>query len=215
MAINTVLFDLDGTVADTLPLIKKTYAKVFEEMHIPWGDDDVMKMIGLPLREIGGIMAGVGKEDEFFRNYQKQYRILHHNFIGVFPGIEEMLSTLHEKSFSLGLVTSKSKIGADLTLSSIDLGNYFSLVVTVDDTIKHKPNPEPVLLALEKFNKTPDEAVFIGDSPYDIMSGNRAEVTTIAVTWGMATVYELQKHNPTFCVDTREELLDVILSLAS
>jgi len=214
MSINTILFDLDGTIADTLPLIKETYVKVFEDMHIPWGDDDVMKMIGLPLREIGGIMAGIGKEDEFFHNYQRQYRKLHHNYIGVFSGIEKMLSILQEKSFSLGIVTSKSKIGADLTLSSVNLGNYFPLVVTVDDTKKHKPNPDPVLLALEKLNRTPEEAIYVGDSPFDIMAGNRAGVITIAVTWGMATVNELQKHNPNFCVDSREELLDVILSLA-
>lgn len=174
MTINTVLFDLDGTVADTLPLIKQTYAKVFDKMNIPWGDDDVMKMIGLPLREIGGIMAGVGKEEEFFDNYQIEYRKLHHNLLGVFPGINELLSTLKEKSFSLGVVTSKSKIGADLTLSTIDLAGYFSTLVTVDDTTKHKPHGEPVLLALEKLDKTPSEAVFIGDSPFDILAGNSA-----------------------------------------
>ncbi|MEL7566025.1 MAG: HAD-IA family hydrolase [Dehalobacterium sp.] len=214
MTINTVLFDLDGTIADTLPLIKETYTKVFEEMNIPWGDDDVMKMIGLPLREIGGIMAGIGKEDEFFDTYQRQYRKLHHNYIGVFTGIEKLLFTLQKKSFSLGVVTSKSRVGADLTLSSINLDNYFSLVVTVDDTDKHKPNPDPVLLALDKLNKTPQDAIYVGDSPFDIMAGNQAGVTTIAVTWGMATLSELQKHNPDFYVDTRDELLDVILSLA-
>lgn len=214
MSINTVLFDLDGTVADTLPLIKKTYAKVFEEMQIPWGDDDVMKMIGLPLREIGGLMAGIGKEEIFFENYQKHYRILHQNYIGNFPGIEEVLQQLQEQSFSLGIVTSKSKVGADLTLSSVRLGGYFSVLVTVDDTDKHKPNPEPVLCALEKLDKTPEEAVFIGDSPFDIVAGNRAGVTTIAVTWGMATADALEEHHPSFIVATREELLERILSLA-
>src|SRR5690554_6323500 len=128
MSVNTVLFDLDGTIADTLSLIKKTYAKVFEEMQIPWGNDDVMKMIGLPLREIGRIMAGMGKEDEFFDNYQKQYRILHHNFIKVFPGTKEMLNELKANSFSLGIVTSKSKVGADLTLESINLVDYFNII---------------------------------------------------------------------------------------
>lgn len=215
MPIKAVLFDLDGTIADTLPLIKKTYAKVFEEMNIPWGNDDVMKMIGLPLREIGGIMAGIGKEEEFFNNYQKQYRELHHNYIKVFPGTREMLINLQEKGLPLGIVTSKSKVGADLTLSSINLAKYFAAVVTVDDTLKHKPDPEPVLLGAEKLGVKPDQAVFVGDSPYDIVAGNRAGVTTIAVSWGMASLEDLKEHSPGYLVTTREELLELIISLSN
>lgn len=214
MAINTILFDLDGTIADTLPLIRKTYFKVFEEMNIPWGDDDVMKMIGLPLREIGRLMAGMGKEEEFYDTYQKHYSVLHHDFISVFPGIEKILSVLSEKAFTLGIVTSKGKKGANLTLSSMKLSDYFSIIVTVEHTMNHKPNPDPVYYALEKLGKRPDEAVYIGDSPFDIMAGNSAGVTTIAVTWGMANVEGLLKHNPNYCVDSREKLLDLILSLA-
>jgi len=213
MLINTILFDLDGTVADTLPLIKKTYARVFEEMNIPWGNDDVMKMIGLPLREIGRIMAGCGKEDEFFNNYQKHYQVFHQNYIKVFPGIREMLHQLKEKDFSLGVVTSKGRYGADLTLSAIQLKDFFPIIVTVDDTEKHKPHPDPVLFALQKLNKRPAEAVYVGDSPFDIEAGNRAGVTTIAVSWGMADKDELLQHDPTYSVDTPAELLNLILSL--
>ncbi|HHT62543.1 MAG: HAD family hydrolase [Bacillota bacterium] len=214
MYINTILFDLDGTIADTLPLIKKTYARVFEEMNIPWGNDDVMKMIGLPLRDIGRIMAGMGKEDEFFNNYQKQYRLLHHNYIKAFPGIKDMLHQLNDMDFSLGIVTSKSKTGADLTLSSVNLDKFFSIIVTVDDTDKHKPNPEPVLYAMKKLGKTPQESAYVGDSPFDIESGNRAGVTTIAVGWGMAPIDKLLEHSPTYSVNTVKELTKLLLSLA-
>jgi len=69
-------------------------------------------------------------------------------------------------------------------------------------------------MALEKLGKAPNEAVFIGDSPFDIIAGNRAGVTTIAVTWGMASVTDLDEHNPNYSVDTIEELLDRILSLS-
>ncbi|ATW26395.1 HAD family hydrolase [Candidatus Formimonas warabiya] len=213
MSIDTVLFDLDGTVADSLPLIKRTYKEVFQEMHIPWGDDEVMKYIGLPLRQIGGMMAGLGKEEEFFETYQRHYRKLHDQYLGVFPGTREMLTVLREKGFSLGLVTSKSRYGAEMTLSLIDLGPFFSVVVTVDDTELHKPHPDPVLLALEKLKKAPPEAIFVGDSPFDIGAGNRAGVTTIAVTWGMAVKEELLKYRPSFTVDTREELLHRIEEL--
>ncbi len=214
MPINTVLFDLDGTVADTLPLIRHTYGKVFEEMGIPWGNDDVMKLIGLPLKDIGRIMAGMGKEDDFFKNYQKHYRLLHRKYIGIFPGMAEILHRLQQQGFNIGIVTSKSRYGAQLTLSSIKLIHYFSIIVTVDDTDKHKPHPEPILYALEKLDKTPEESIYVGDSPFDIISGNQAGVTTIAVTWGMASKTDLLEHHPQIIVETREELFQQITNLA-
>ncbi|MCR6545635.1 HAD family hydrolase [Dehalobacterium formicoaceticum] len=214
MTINTVLFDLDGTIANTLPVIKATYAKVFEEMNIPWGNDDVMKMIGLPLKEIGKVMAGAEKEDIFCTNYQKHFRSIHHHLIQLYPGIREVLIELQNNTFDLGIVTSKSKYGADLTLTATDLDNFFPLTVTVDDTSKHKPHPEPVFYALEKLQKTPQETIYVGDSPFDIMCGNKAGVTTIAVTWGMASFDELKEYHPDFFAETSDDLLKHILSLS-
>ncbi|MGI6679474.1 MAG: HAD family hydrolase [Dehalobacterium sp.] len=214
MTINTVLFDLDGTIANTLPVIRETYAKVFEEMNLPWGNDDVMKMIGLPLREIGKIVAGPDHAEDFFNLYQKHSARLHHQLVECYPGIKTMLFQLKKNNFDLGIVTSKTKKGADLTLTTTDLIEFFPLTVTVDDTLKHKPNPDPVLFALEKLQRAPQEAIFVGDSPFDIMCGNEAGVTTIAVTWGMARVDELKACKPTFIAGSSNNLYERILSLA-
>ncbi|MDD2496556.1 MAG: HAD-IA family hydrolase [Desulfitobacteriaceae bacterium] len=206
MRIDTALFDLDGTVTDSLPLIRRTYFSVFQEMCIPWGDEDVMKLIGLPLKEIGRIMAGAGKEDEFFDTYQRHYRETHDKLMDLFPGARKVLHELRQNRYALGIVTSKSRYGADMTLSLLDLNNFFDVVITADDSEKHKPNPDPVLVALKKLNKTAEKAVYVGDSPFDIMAGNGAGVTTIAVTWGMADKTELLKHNPNKIVDSWIEL---------
>lgn len=211
MNINTILFDLDGTVTDSLPLIKRTYAKVFKEMDIPWGKDDVMNLIGLPLKDIGRQMAGVGKEDDFFDKYQKYYRLEHDQYMSLYSGTLQIIETLKNKGFTLGVVTSKSLYGTNKTLDFLDIDKYFSVIVTADDPIKHKPNPDPVLLALDKLDKKPKNAIYVGDSPFDIEAGNRAGVTTIAVTWGMATEEKLKEYDPTVVVHTREELLDYIL----
>lgn len=208
MQIETVLFDLDGTVTDSLPLIRRTYFSVFQEMGIPWGDEDVMKLIGLPLKEIGRIMAGEGKEDEFFDTYQRHYRETHDKLMELFPGAQDVLNELRKIGYALGIVTSKSRYGADMTLSLLDLSNFFDVVITADDSEKHKPNADPVLIALKKLNKAAEKAVYVGDSPFDIMAGNEAGVTTIAVTWGMADRTELLKHDPSIIVSSWIELAD-------
>lgn len=215
MTVDTVLFDLDGTITDSLPVIERTYISVFQEMGIPWGNAEVMRLIGLPLREIGRIMAGEGKEDEFFDTYQRHYAQIHDQSMGLFPGTREMLDALLTDGFQLAVVTSKSLYGADMTLSFLNIQDYFPVIVTADDPCRHKPHPDPVLLALKKLNKKLEQAVFVGDSPFDISSGNRAGVTTIAVTWGMADEKELEKYTPNLIVHNRKELLARIRELGT
>ncbi|MGI6711262.1 MAG: HAD family hydrolase [Bacillota bacterium] len=208
MPIDTLLFDLDGTVTNSIPLIKNTYQLVFQEMGIPWGSDDVMKLIGLPLREIGRIMAGDGKEEDFYQAYQVHYRLLHHKYMSLFPGTVRLLTILKKKHYSLGIVTSKSRYGTEMTLSYLNIAHFFKVVVTADDTNLHKPHPEPVLFALDKIGKKPEQAAYIGDTPYDIAAGNRATTATVGVTWGMAGKNELEKQNPTIIVHSKSTLLN-------
>ena len=207
MKIDTVLFDLDGTVTDSLPLIKKTYFSVFQKMGIPWGDDDVMKLIGLPLRQIGAMMAGEENADAFFETYQGEYRRNHAQLMQLFPGTEDLILTLRRQKYSLGVVTSKSRRGTDLTLDFLNIAACFDVVITVDDTSAHKPSPEPVWAALNHLDKKREQAIFIGDSPFDILSGRRAGVATGAVAWGMASLAELREQRPTICLQSWPELL--------
>lgn len=209
---DTVLFDLDGTLTDSLPLIRQTYLQVFREMDIPWGEDDVMKLIGLPLREIGRKMAGEEKKDDFFALYQKYYKIAHHQFMRCFPGIPDVLERLSSLGYTLGVVTSKSRQGTELTLDFLKIKHYFTVVITADDTEKHKPAPDPVLAALGALQTNPQNAVFVGDSPFDIVSGNQAGVFTIAVTWGMAEKEELGRHQPNLIIGRQQELVTFLLA---
>jgi len=207
MKINTVLLDMDGTITDSLPLIRETFHTLFQEMGIPWGDDDVMKLIGLPLRQIGSMMAGEDRAEHFFSTYQERYRTRHAELMRLFPGTEDFLHTLRRQGHALGLVTAKSRRGTDLTLDFLQIRNFFDVIVTVEDSPEHKPSPAPVLTALEKLGRTREQTIFIGDSPFDIQSGNRAGVVTAAVSWGMASLSQLREHNPTLCIQSWPELL--------
>ena len=210
--ITAVLFDLDGTLTNSLPLIRRTYKKVFRDMGLSWDETNISHLVSLPLREIGKKFAGEHKEQEFFDRYQHFYRQEHDEYIHLFPGTEDMLNAL-QAHYKLGIVTSKSRIGTEMTVEFLNLAKWFSPIITADDVKNHKPHPEPVIKALNALEAEPNQAVFIGDSPLDIQAGNSAGVSTIAVSWGMVEETVLIKHAPDYVASTREELLSIITQL--
>ncbi len=210
--ITTVLFDLDGTLTNSLPLIRRTYKKVFADMGLSWEETNISHLVSLPLREIGRRFAGEHKEQEFFDRYQHFYRQEHDEYIHLFPGTEDMLHKL-KAHYKLGIVTSKSRIGTEMTVEFLNLEQWFSPIITADDVKNHKPHPEPVIKALDTLKVEPGQAVYIGDSPLDIQAGNSAGVSTIAVSWGMVEKAVLIKHVPNHVASTREKLLSIITQL--
>lgn len=195
MSIEVVLFDLDGTLADSLPLIEHTYRLVFDEMGIPWGEDAVMGWIGRTIKDIAENFAG-RRAQEFIDRYQLHYHRDHDRYTTLFPETLPMLDGLKQKGLRLGIVTSKGRTGAWRTVNFTGLAPYMDTVVTAHDVEKHKPLPDPVLEALRRLESAPGKAVYVGDSHFDIQAGRTAGTRTLGVTWGMAGRAELQKFQP-------------------
>lgn len=208
MSIAAVLFDLDGTLVDSLPLIRQTYFRVFQEMDIPWGDSDVMKMIGLPLVQIAREFAGEERAESFVTTYREYYGLEHDHYTKSYPGTQDVLAQLHRLGYRLGVVTSKSREVSLRSLDYLDLSRYLEVVVAAQDVNTHKPEPGPVLKALEVMGLEPNQAVYVGDSPFDLLAGRRAGVKIVGVTWGMAAREELAGHEPELLIDRWEELTD-------
>ncbi|OAT81256.1 HAD-IA family hydrolase [Desulfotomaculum copahuensis] len=185
MTVEVVLFDLDGTLADSLPLIEHTYRLVFEEMGIPWGEDAVMGWIGRTIRDIAEYFAG-RRAQEFIERYQMHYHREHDKYTALFPETLPMLAGLKQRGLRLGIVTSKGRTGAMRTVNFTGLAPYMDTVVTAHDVEKHKPLPDPVLEALRRLAAPPERAVYVGDSQFDIQAGRTAGTRTLGVTWGMA-----------------------------
>ncbi|NPV27401.1 MAG: HAD-IA family hydrolase [Firmicutes bacterium] len=208
MTIAAVLFDLDGTLVDSLALIRQTYYRVFQELAIPWGDDDVMKMIGLPLAQIAHHFAGEERADYFVTVYRNYYTTDHDVYTRAYPGTKELLEHLQRQDYRLGVVTSKGRDVALRSLEYLDLVQYMDVVITAQDVVSHKPEPGPVLKALECLGIKPIDAVYVGDSPFDLLAGRRAGTKTIGVTWGMATREELGMNEPDLLIEQWSELID-------
>lgn len=206
MTVKAVLFDLDGTLINSIPLIRLTFENVFAELGIPWGRGEVLETIGLPLKKVAEQYAP-GRVGEFLERYSEFQKTRHKDYTKLYPGAIESLKEIKTTGFRTGVVTSKRRIPALAGMALTGLDEYIEVTVAVEDVAKPKPNPEPVHRALGLLHIRPENAVYVGDSWYDVMAGKEAGVTTIGVTWGMATKEQLNEHQPHFVVDSWEELL--------
>jgi pyrophosphatase PpaX len=126
-----------------------------------------------------------------------------------YPGVVEVVKTLHRDQAKLALVTSKLSKGANRGVRLLGLEEELSVRVCADDVVRGKPHPEPVLKALEALDVPPEGAVFIGDSEHDIESGRRAGVETAAATWGPFSREKLEAARPTYWLERPEQILDL------
>ena len=181
-----VLFDLDGTLIDTIELIVSSARHAFEGWPgVTFTDEDWIHGIGTPL--VDQLRGYVANEDDvavLLERYRAYQHIHHDRLTRCYDDVPGVVAQLSERGYPLGIVTSKATFIAKRSLDWVGLDRFFPVVVGYDETTRHKPDPEPVLAALERLGAAADRAVFVGDSPHDIHAGNAAGVLTVAALWG-------------------------------
>jgi pyrophosphatase PpaX len=181
-----LIFDLDGTLADTFPLIIASWnAAVREPLQRTFAPQEVIARFGIPdaamlRRELRELPEAVSREaiDIYHRHYEAE-----HAMVAPFEGVPEMLRMLRERTLPLGLMTGKGRRTADITISKLGWDGVFGSVVTGEDIENQKPAPDGVLLAARQIAVEPRRCVFVGDSPADIKAGRDAGMVTIAAGW--------------------------------
>jgi pyrophosphatase PpaX len=206
---STILFDLDGTLIDSIELIIDSYLHVVQVHGLPLlTRTEIIEGIGTPLVSVFGRMTDDRDTIAAWIATYREYNLSHHDTrVQAFPGIVEVVQQIRGAGRRTGIVTSKNHHGARRGLSLIGLQDAMDVVIGADDVTHHKPHPEPVHRALEQLGVLPADAVFIGDSHHDIASGRAAGVHTIAVTWGPISRERLALELPDQVVDTPAELL--------
>lgn len=182
--LTTVLFDFDGTLVNTNDVIIASWQHTYK--HYTGHEESVEKItacFGEPLlitmaREFPDVDPLVSAE--VYREFQKEKA---DELVKVFEGVPEMLETLKKEGFRMAIVTSRTRESALRYLNMFGLAEYFEDMVSCEDTDIHKPNPEPILLCLEKLGIEKDEAIMVGDSPFDIKCANNAGVKSVLVDW--------------------------------
>jgi pyrophosphatase PpaX len=207
-----VLFDLDGTLIDSGPLI---LASMQHAVRTVLGREIPPDELGLTIGG-QGIVAQMNAIDvehaDALLDAYKEHNDGLHETLEAFDELLELLPRLKEEGRKLGLVTAKRHRTVGLALDRFPiLADVFDVVVAHEDTERHKPDPDPVLLAVEKLDGAPGEAVYVGDSPFDIGAAKAAGVFAIAVGWGGIHPDErLLAEGPDAFVRTPQELLDAI-----
>lgn len=186
MPFTTFLFDLDGTLIDTIELILRSYRHTMRVHRGTVPPDELwMEGLGTPLavqfRRWSDDPAEVATMVATYRSYNHEH---HDALTRPYPGVTEAVRALRRDGTRLGLVTSKLHDGTRRGLHLARLDDAFDAIVCADDVQHPKPHPEPVLKALELLGSPPEDAVFIGDSRHDMVCGRAAGVATAAALWG-------------------------------
>ncbi|MGG1399752.1 pyrophosphatase PpaX [Bacillus salipaludis] len=208
--ITTLLFDLDGTLIDTNELIIATYLHTLEKYYPnKYKREDVLPFMGPTLHE-AFLTVDPDRVEEMILEY-RTYNLANHDLlVKEFPNVLETIGTLKEKGYKLGVVTTKRHDTSLKGLRLMKLEEYFDVVVALDHVTKVKPDPEPILKALEQLNSQPEETIMVGDNYHDILAGKNAGTKTAGVAWTIKGRDYLAKYEPDYMLENMADLLTIL-----
>jgi len=207
-----VLFDLDGTLLNSIEFILECFRHSFEVCGLPPKPDAYWKRtIGTPIRQqLDDWEYGAEKLEEVLTAYRHHNSTYHDERIAAYDGVKDLLIALTQQGIRIGVVTSKSRAGARRGLETTGLSPFVHELVSVDDVTRGKPDPEPVLTAVARFRADPGRTFFVGDSIHDMLSGRAAEVRTVAALWGPFERSHLEPGDPEFWCERPGDVLPVV-----
>ncbi|WP_431688660.1 HAD family hydrolase [Hahella sp. NBU794] len=209
-----LIFDWDGTLADSTSHIVDCLEVVSKKMQTPFpGREAAKNIIGLGLSE--AIVELFGIEDQMFVDgfkeaYSAQFLLAEITRSGLYPGVIDMLGYLREAKYLTAVATGKSRRGMDRALNAMDMSEYFDAVRCADET-RSKPDPLMLQELLDAFSLRPHEAVMVGDTEYDMEMAMRLGMDRIAMSHGAHQVSRLQKYRPVAVADNVAELQKLFL----
>ena len=211
-AIHTVLFDLDGTLIDSVRLILDSYHHALAAHNLPpRSDEDWLAGVGTPLSvQFAAWQSDRVMLEALIATY-REYNLKHHDrMVTVYPGVVDVVQRLKEAGTATGLVTSKNRSGALRGLTLARLEALMDVLVCADEVENPKPHPEPVEKAVRLLGADPRSTVYVGDSIHDMRSGRAAGVRTAAVLWGPFGRSHLEGAQPDYWLERPEELLTLV-----
>jgi pyrophosphatase PpaX len=205
-----VLFDLDGTLLDSIPGILASFEHALGK-HLPGQTFDrqfMINKIGVPLEQ--QMLEFADGDANLAETLVTEYRA--HNLqllpkFPLYPNVEKTLTELRQRGYVMGLVTSKFKGSAMVSVEAHRLGRFFDLIMTSDDTTRHKPHPEPLLVAMKRLKLEPTKMVYVGDSVHDINCAHSAGAHAAAAMWGPFQRQDLLALKPKYVLETMDDLL--------
>ncbi|MDB4950305.1 MAG: Inorganic pyrophospatase PpaX [Gemmatimonadetes bacterium] len=210
--IRAVLYDFDGTLADSTELIMRCYRHTMREHLGDVPPDDVwLAGFGMTLEsQIARFARSDVEAVEMLDTYRAYQRIHHDDLLRPFPGAAETVAELERRGVPMAIVTSKHRHATLQGMHLCGIVEHFDVIVTPEDVTHAKPHPEPVLKALEMLGVAPHEALFIGDSPHDMVAGRAAGTRVAAALWGPFPRARLEAEHPDAWLREQRDVLDLV-----
>jgi pyrophosphatase PpaX len=215
-AIDTIVFDFDGTLVDTNDVVISSWQYAARELL---GHEFSMETLTATLGEPITHTIEYLFPDHDSDLVVKAYRHFHHehfaDMIRIFPGVREMLDALEADGYKLGLVTNRLRYTTEIGLRRFDIEKYFGAIVTVGEAPKDKPAPEHIWFTLDKLDAAADRSILVGDSQNDIIGGLGAGLISVRVAWAVATDdgYGDSAAKPDYVIDAPSDLISLIENL--
>jgi len=211
--LRTFLFDLDGTLIDSVRLILDSYHHTLAAHGLPpRSDEEWLRGVGTPLTVQLAEWRDQGMLDALIATYREYNLANHDRMVTVYPGIVAAIEAIRRAGCTTGLVTSKNRPGALRGLVLAKLERMMDVLVCADEVTNPKPHPEPVEKALALLDADPGTTVYVGDSIHDMVSGRAAGVRTAAALWGPFGREHLAGATPDYWLRTPADLLGLIQS---
>lgn len=212
--LHAVCLDLDGTLVDSLPALKKVYYKILESYGIQGSEHEFQELLGPGLREIAAILKQRHKlphsVEELLFKYMGLVAEVYADSVELKDGARELLLHLQDRSVKIALVTSAPKLMAQQILGANSLLTFFEQVVTGDQVRQSKPDPEIYRMAVNKMQVPAENAVAIEDSVAGVISARAAGLTAIGIESGASTADELLQAGASFSTRTLTEVLEIL-----
>jgi pyrophosphatase PpaX len=211
--LQTALFDLDGTLIDSIRLILDSYHHTLTHHNLPArSDEEWLKGVGTPLHVQFSDWREAPEVLEAMIATYREYNLKHHDrMVTVYPGVVDAVREIKAAGIQTGLVTSKNRLGAVRGLKLVGLEALMDVLVCADEVTNPKPHPEPVEKAVELLGANPTTTVYVGDSIHDMKSGREAGVRTAAALWGPFGRAHLETAKPDYWLEAPEDLVRLML----
>jgi phosphoglycolate phosphatase len=211
---DTVIFDLDGTLLNTLEDLADAVNYVMKKYHYPERTlDEVRRFVGNGIRRLMELAVPENVPAEKFEIVFEEFKSYYTDHCQIktcaYEGIMPLLKTLYEKGYAMAIVSNKNH-AAVCELNEIYFKEYIDVSIGQKDGIRKKPAPDTVLQALKELGKEKERAVYVGDSEVDFATAENTGMDCVLVSWGFRTPQELSEFKPEFFINQPEELLTVL-----
>lgn len=208
-----VLLDFDGTIMNTNDIILGSWQHTFRKIEgAERPVSDITPTLGEPLRLTMAEFFPDRDPDDMIAIYRSYQNEIFQEEIHLFDGIEPVMRELKDRGYLMALVTSRLRDSTMEGLEKFGIADWFDCIITANDTDAHKPDPEPCLMCLNRLGIEPHEALYVGDSKFDVLCARNAGVPMALVGWSICVTEEQREgvYKPDFLLNHPDDLLELV-----